>query len=303
MESGEVDGGGLLVAGGDVPPLFEAVDAAFDGVALLVGLTVEGGWPAAVAAASLAAGLLVGRDRDRRPDPAASQVSPDRAGRRGLVGRTASGLVRGLPSGRGTRTLAMTCSKAGAPPACPGVRTELSPPRDRPRAWSPGSSAGALCAGPGHVRVRAHHGRVDRDRPLQVFVRAGLGEQGGEDTFPGAADRPVPVRAGITRLVTEPVRRAIRRLPERSGIPLPNRTAPCAQALKWPGRPDRSPDRLSRGHPDHVRREHLHPGAQLSLFDLDEGMRHQVFLTASGHSHAHLQMPGRTPIKRGRLPA
>ncbi|GHD92789.1 hypothetical protein GCM10010508_47010 [Streptomyces naganishii JCM 4654] len=28
-----------------------------------------------------------------------------------------------------------------------------------------------------------------------------------------------------------------------------------------------------------VRRERPHPGAQLSLFDLDEGLRHQVFLT------------------------
>ncbi len=28
-----------------------------------------------------------------------------------------------------------------------------------------------------------------------------------------------------------------------------------------------------------VRRERPHPGAQLSLFDQDEGLRHQVFLT------------------------
>ncbi|MEV7782434.1 transposase [Kitasatospora sp. NPDC088351] len=49
------------------------------------------------------------------------------------------------------------------------------------------------------------------------------------------------------------------------------------------------------GHPDGtraiVRRERPHPGAQLSLFDLDEGMRHQVFLAdtpaAGGGSPQH----------------
>lgn len=30
-----------------------------------------------------------------------------------------------------------------------------------------------------------------------------------------------------------------------------------------------------------VRREHPHPGAQLSLFDTSEGLRHQVFLTGT----------------------
>lgn len=33
-----------------------------------------------------------------------------------------------------------------------------------------------------------------------------------------------------------------------------------------------------------VRRERPHPGAQLSLFDQDEGMRHQVFLTDTPYS-------------------
>jgi len=34
----------LVVAGGDAAPLFEPVEAAFDGVAVAVGLGVEGGW-------------------------------------------------------------------------------------------------------------------------------------------------------------------------------------------------------------------------------------------------------------------
>jgi hypothetical protein len=41
------------------------------------------------------------------------------------------------------------------------------------------------------------------------------------------------------------------------------------------------------GYPDGtrliVRRERPHPGAQLSLFDQDEGMRHQMFLTDTGY--------------------
>jgi hypothetical protein len=47
------------------------------------------------------------------------------------------------------------------------------------------------------------------------------------------------------------------------------------------------------GHPDGtrviVRRERPHPGAQLSLFDLDEGMRHQVFLTDTPNGEGSLQ--------------
>jgi hypothetical protein len=38
-----------------------------------------------------------------------------------------------------------------------------------------------------------------------------------------------------------------------------------------------------------VRRERPHPGAQLSLFDFDEGMRHQVFLTDTPDGEGSLQ--------------
>lgn len=41
VESGQVDGRGLLVARGDGAPLLQAVAAPFDGVALFVGLAVE----------------------------------------------------------------------------------------------------------------------------------------------------------------------------------------------------------------------------------------------------------------------
>jgi hypothetical protein len=52
VESGQVDGGGLLVAGGDAAPLLEAVDAPLDCVALPVRLAVEGWWSAAPATAT-----------------------------------------------------------------------------------------------------------------------------------------------------------------------------------------------------------------------------------------------------------
>ena len=39
-----------------------------------------------------------------------------------------------------------------------------------------------------------------------------------------------------------------------------------------------------------VRRERPHPGAQLSLFDTIEGMRHQVFATDTPHGHGSLQL-------------
>lgn len=69
--------------------------------------------------------------------------------------RTARGRVRGLPGpSRGTRMRDITISKAGASPAWPAVTVKargrawpsaarwtsvLSPPRERPSAWSAGS--------------------------------------------------------------------------------------------------------------------------------------------------------------------
>jgi hypothetical protein len=61
------------------------------------------------------------------------------------------------------------------------------------------------------------------------------------------------------------------------------------------------------GYPDGtrivVRRERPHPGAQLSRFDLDEGMRHQVFLTdtphgSSGSLHSWKSATVPTPASR-----
>jgi hypothetical protein len=79
VESGQVDRGCPLLAGGDAAPLLEAIDAPLDGVALLVCLTVEGGRPAALAAATLPVALLVRRDGNDCADAALAQVVADHA--------------------------------------------------------------------------------------------------------------------------------------------------------------------------------------------------------------------------------
>lgn len=80
--------------------------------------------------------------------------------------------------------------------------------------------------------------------------------------------------------VTEPVRRAIRALPEQVWHPALDQDGTLresAEVAELTGMTNLA------GYPAGtriiVRRERPHPGAQLSLFDQDEGMRHQVFLT------------------------
>ncbi|MCC3773010.1 IS1380 family transposase [Streptomyces sp. UNOC14_S4] len=91
--------------------------------------------------------------------------------------------------------------------------------------------------------------------------------------------------------ITEPVRRAIRHLPRQVWHPALEQDGTLrhgAEVAELTGMVDLT------GYPDGtriiVRREHPHPGAQLSLFDLDEGMRHQVFLTDTPYGHSSLQL-------------
>lgn len=96
--------------------------------------------------------------------------------------------------------------------------------------------------------------------------------------------------------VTEPVRRAIRALPDRIWHPAQEQDGSLrgsAEVAELTGMIDLA------GYPDGtriiVRRERPHPSAQLSLFDLDEGTRHQAFLTdtpfaGGGGSLQHLEV-------------
>jgi hypothetical protein len=85
--------------------------------------------------------------------------------------------------------------------------------------------------------------------------------------------------------VTEPVRRAVRAMPDRLWHPALDQDGTLrdgAEVAELTGMVDLA------GYPAGtriiVRRERPHPGAQLSLFDQDEGLRHQVFLTDTPYS-------------------
>lgn len=85
--------------------------------------------------------------------------------------------------------------------------------------------------------------------------------------------------------ITEPVRRAVRAVPERLWHPALNQDGTLrdgAEVAELTGMVDL--DGYPAGTRIIVRRERPHPGAQLSLFDQDEGLRHQVFLTDTPYS-------------------
>ena len=85
MESGLIVLRPLVVAGRYAAPGLDLLEAAFDGVALLVAVGVEGHGPSAGRALVLPVGLLVALLRDDRGDPPFAQVGPIRFGGVGLI--------------------------------------------------------------------------------------------------------------------------------------------------------------------------------------------------------------------------
>jgi hypothetical protein len=79
VECGLVGDGKLVGSCGQAAPLFEAVDAPLNAVALLVCLAVEAGRTATKSALPQAVADLVGRLRDDRTDAPAPQVGADGA--------------------------------------------------------------------------------------------------------------------------------------------------------------------------------------------------------------------------------
>ncbi|MFJ5726255.1 IS1380 family transposase [Streptomyces sp. NPDC093149] len=98
-------------------------------------------------------------------------------------------------------------------------------------------------------------------------------------------DNGLHLRFSVGYAVTAPVRRAIRALPEQVWQPALDADGTLresAEVAELTGMVDLND--YPAGTRIIVRRERPHPGAQLSLFDSDEGLRHQVFLTDTPYS-------------------
>jgi hypothetical protein len=103
----------------------------------------------------------------------------------------------------------------------------------------------------------------------------------------------VDARFSVGVAITEPIRRAIltmKQLRPDDWIPAldgDGEPRPGAEVCELTGLvPD---DGYPPGTRFIVRREHPHPGAQLSLFDTIEGLRHQVFATDTPPGHGSIQ--------------
>ena len=213
VDRGDADGGfvadgELVVAGGHGAVALEPVNPAFDGVAQLVQVRVEaGGRPPARP--------LFLRWRTWSAFSGMVQAIRAAAGRRGWRGtrrpyRPAPGPggCAGPPPGRGTRMRPSTAWNCGLSPRWPAVTMMdrgfcrcsharctlvVSPPRDRPRPWSAGSSStppgGSACrspfSAPGRVLVRPGHRGIDRDVPGDQPGRIGPRLRRGHDRAPG----------------------------------------------------------------------------------------------------------------------
>ncbi|MEU7583510.1 IS1380 family transposase [Streptomyces sp. NPDC041068] len=98
-------------------------------------------------------------------------------------------------------------------------------------------------------------------------------------------EQGINLRFSVGYTITEPVRRAIQAVPDRLWHPALDQDGTLrdgAEVTELTGMVD------LKGYPAGTRiiarRERPHPGAQLSLFDQDEGLRHRVLLTDTSYS-------------------
>ncbi|MFI1301754.1 IS1380 family transposase, partial [Streptomyces noursei] len=126
--------------------------------------------------------------------------------------------------------------------------------------------------------------------PILIRADSAGGAKAFLDHMRALRSRGILTHFSVGHAVTEPVRQAIRALPEQVWHPALEQDGTLregAQVAELTGMIDLA------GYPDGtraiVRRERPHPGAQLSLFDLGEGMRHQVFLTDTPYGEGSLQ--------------
>ncbi|SFF96124.1 hypothetical protein SAMN02787118_11461 [Streptomyces mirabilis] len=136
--------------------------------------------------------------------------------------------------------------------------------------------------------------------PILIRTDSAGGAKGFLAHLQALRDRGINSSFSVGYPVTEPVRRAIRARPDRFWHP----------ALEQDGTPRAGAEVAEltgmvdlAGHPAGtriiVRRERPHPGAQLSLFDLDAGMHHQAFLTDTPHRRRLPAVPGGPPPRAG----
>lgn len=166
------------------PPRLELVDQALDGVPLLVelGVVVDGASP--FAALRLPVGGLVPFLRDDGLDAAPAQVGALLRDEYALSPATASGLVRGRPTGPRTRifpSTGMNCGLSARSRRTPttgtcGRRRDGPLTSARPVSAPPERPSAGSCAGAGRVAARPARDRhhrparfVPRDRPLLTW--------------------------------------------------------------------------------------------------------------------------------------
>jgi hypothetical protein len=159
QDAAEVGQGVLVVAGGDRAPLLESVEASLDRVALRVEGGVEAGWPSACGSCGVAAfdlifasGIVCLIRRERNGVRLLGwEYALSASSRKSRPGTPASRQASACSSSSG-----ISCGLSPASPAVNLIATGhsvvsvkawifvVNPPRDRPIAWSAGSSAAFL---------------------------------------------------------------------------------------------------------------------------------------------------------------